>query len=184
GSFGVPRKACGTDCTNPWGCSSDAKILLFSGEFPQRAIYALDVETGQKKKILESAAPMVARPRFSPDDKWIAFMLRQGSAFRIFVAPYDGDVQREDHWVPITEGTFQDHQPHWSPDGALLYFYSDRDGSVCLWAQRLEPRSKHPVGQPAAVQHFHTARQALKVVPLIQRGMSVTRDRIFLNTGE
>jgi hypothetical protein len=66
----------------------------------------------------------------------------------------------------------------------LLYFYSDRDGNVCLWAQRLDPESKHPLGQPTAVQHFHTARLNLKSVPLIQRGMSVTRERIFLSAGE
>jgi serine/threonine protein kinase/Tol biopolymer transport system component len=184
GGFGVPRKVCGADCANPWGGSASAKTLLFSSEFPPRAIYALDVETGQKRKVLESAVPMIVRPRFSADDKWIAFLLRQGSAFRIFVAPYDGDVKREDRWVAITDGSFADHLPHWSPDGGLLYFYSDRDGNICLWAQRLEPGSKHPVGQPAAVQHLHTARQNLRSVPLIQRGMSVTHERIFLSAGE
>jgi hypothetical protein len=127
---------------------------------------------------------MIVRPRFSPDDRWIAFLLRQGSAFQIFVAPYDGDVKREDQWVAITDGRFGDHHPHWSLDGGLLYFFSDRDGNVCLWAQRLEPGSKHPLGQPAVVQHFHTARQNLKSVPIIQRGMSVTHDRIILNAGE
>jgi Tol biopolymer transport system component len=184
GGLGVPRKVCGTDCPNPWGCSADAKTLLFSQEFPQLATYALDVETGQKRKVLESATPMLVRPRFSPDDKWIAFMLRRGSASRIFVAPYDGDVKRENQWIAITDGSFEDHHPHWSPDGGLLYFFSDRDGNVCLWAQRLEPASKRPIGQPVAVQHFHTARQALKSVLLIQRGMTVTRDRIILGAGE
>ena len=183
GGFGLPKKVC-TDCYNPWGCSSDAKLLLFSKDFPPRSLYSLDVDTGQKREVLESTAPMIVRPRFSSDDRWIAFLLRRGPAFRIFVAPYDGGVKREDQWVPITDGRFADHMPHWSPDGGLLYFYSDRDGSVCLWAQRLEPGSKHPVGPPIAVQHFHTARQALKNVPLIRRGMSVTRDRIILSAGE
>jgi len=108
---------------------------------------------------------MIARARFSPDDRWIAFMLRRGSGFRIFVASYDGAVKREDQWVAITDGRYADHLPYWSPDGGLLYFYSDRDGSMCLWAQRLEPETKHPVGQPMVVQHFHTAKPALNRGP-------------------
>jgi hypothetical protein len=127
---------------------------------------------------------MITRARFSPDDRWIAFLLRRGSGLRIFVAPYDGTVKREDQWVAITDGRYADHLPYWSPDGGLLYFYSDRDGSICLWAQRLEPETKHPVGQPMVVQHFHTDKPALKNVPLIQRGMSLTRDRIILAAGE
>jgi Tol biopolymer transport system component len=182
GSLGIPRKVC-TDC-EPFDCSSNARTLLFSNDFPQRAIYSLDFETGQKRKVLEAAAPMITRARFSPDDRWIAFLLRRGSGLRIFVAPYDGTVKREDQWVAITDGRYADHLPYWSPDGGLLYFYSDRDGSICLWAQRLEPETKHPVGQPMVVQHFHTDKPALKNVPLIQRGMSLTRDRIILAAGE
>ena len=32
--------------------------------------------------------------------------------------------------------------PAWSPDANLLYFWSSRDGSPCLWAQRLDPLTK------------------------------------------
>ena len=66
----------------------------------------------------------------------------------------------------------------------LLYFYSDRDGNLCVWAQRMDPRSKHPIGTPFAVKHFHEARRSLKNVPLIELGMSLTPDRIILNQSE
>ena len=44
----------------------------------------------------------------------------------------------------------------WSPRREFLYFWSDRDGSPCLWAQRLEPGTKRPTGVPLGIQHFHS----------------------------
>ena len=43
--------------------------------------------------------------------------------------------------VPVTT-----KKPFWSPDGNLLYFLSSRDGFLCLWAQWLDPSTKHPLG--------------------------------------
>ncbi|MBV8513942.1 MAG: PD40 domain-containing protein [Acidobacteria bacterium] len=128
--------------------------------------------------------PLISRPRFSPDDKWIAFHLRNGPVLRLFIAPYDGSVKRENDWIAIAGPKFVEQSPYWSPDGQLLYFFSNRDGNVCLWAQRLDSHSKHPIGAPFPVQHFHTARQSLKNVLLLQRGMGVARDRIILNTAD
>jgi Tol biopolymer transport system component/predicted Ser/Thr protein kinase len=180
--FSIPRKICG-DCANPWTASSDAGTLLYSPDYLQREIYALDIKSAQRKKVVETAVPMVSRPRFSPDDRWIAFQSRRGQATRIFVTRYDGTVKRDGDWIAITDGSFGEYLPQWSPDGQLLYFYSDRDGHVCLWAQNLERESKRPVGEPFPVQHFHTARQSLGNIPLIFLGMSLARDRIILNAG-
>ena len=164
--------------------SSDARILLYSTNAPQRAIFALSIDSGEKRLALEAAKPMLSRPRFSPDDKWIAFSRRNEASWRIFVAPYDGTVKKEDQWIAITDGRFAELIPEWSPSGDLLYFYSERDGNLCVWAQRLDPQSKHPIGAPFAVKHFHEARRSLKHVPLIELGMAVTRGGIILNQGE
>jgi hypothetical protein len=42
-----------------------------------------------------------------------------------------------------------------------LYFQSDRDGSRCIWAQRLEPATKRPQGAAWALIHLHSARNSL-----------------------
>jgi hypothetical protein len=54
--------------------------------------------------------------------------------------------------------------PHWSPDGGLLYFSSDRDGHNCVWAQKLDRATRRPLGPPFAVVHFH-ARSAAMTAP-------------------
>ncbi len=183
GAFGAPQPFC-AECSNPWVSSSDARMLLFSLGGIQREIYAVNVNSGEKKLALAAASPMLSRPRLSPDDKWITFIKRGRPPWRIFVAPYDGTVKTQDQWIAITDGRFAEYMPHWSPDGALLYFYSDRDGNRCVWAQRMDHRSKRPIGTPFAVKHFHDARRSLKNVPLIELGMSLTAARIVLNQRE
>ena len=183
GSIGVPRRFC-EECGNPWMSSSDGRILLHSPSPPQSEIFAVSIDSGEKRVAVSAVRPMLSRPRFSPDNHWIAFLHRSEASWRIFVAPYDGTVKNEDQWIAITDGSFAELIPEWSPSGELLYFYSDRDSNVCVWAQRVDARSKHPVGAPFAVRHFHEARRSLKNVPLIQLGMSLTPDRIILNQGE
>ncbi|MBV8570705.1 MAG: serine/threonine-protein kinase [Acidobacteriaceae bacterium] len=182
GSFAVPRKIC-ADCLNPWNLSNDARVLLFSTNFQQHDIYSLDIESGRKTKVIDCDQPLLGRPRFSPDNRWIAFHQWHGSSMRVFVVPYDGTLKREDKWVPITDGKNIDYSPYWSPNGELLYFYSDRDGNLCVWAQRLDAQSKRPAGEPFAVEHFHSPLRSLQNMSMVQVGMSVTRDQIFLNAG-
>ena len=49
----------------------------------------------------------------------------------------------------------------WSPDGALLYGQSSRDGHECLWAQRVDRATKRPAGEPLAIFHSHGTRRSI-----------------------
>lgn len=66
----------------------------------------------------------------SPDGRWIAFHgerldeLEGHEAGRICLAETDGTG-----WRQITSGPNDDAEPRWSPDGRMLSFRSDRDGS-------------------------------------------------------
>ena len=99
-------------------------------------------------------------PRFSPDDRWIAFSAEEsatsGGADVLFIAPFRGTAE-----IPFAEWQVVSYSSDslsaaagWSPDGNLLYFMSERDGSRCLWAQRLDA-AKRPQGRPFEVQPFH-----------------------------
>ena len=125
-------------------------------------------------------------PRFSPDDRWIAFHSRNSSTSQkvyVIPVPEEGEVPEEE-WIEITDGTGMDRAPAWSPDGDWLYFTSERTGSRPFWAQRLDER-KHPLGDPVLVKDFPEARLSLFNVRSVgELGLQVARDRLIFATAE
>ena len=76
----------------------------------------------------------------------MTFLAQMGPERRaLYIAPLQEGATPESEWRAITSGEFSDDKPRFSPDGNLLYFTSNRDGFVCLWAQRLDP-AKKPIG--------------------------------------
>ena len=75
-------------------------------------------------------------------------------------------------------------KPQWSPDGNVLYYTSDIDGFRCIWARRLDPTTKRPVGEPLAIHHAHSARRSLMNIWIGFMELSLTPDRLFFNLGE
>jgi hypothetical protein len=65
-----------------------------------------------------------------------------------------------------------------------MYFTSNRDGFMCIWAQRLQPDTKYPVGAAFDVHHFHTSRRSLANVGLGPLETSVARNALVFNLGE
>jgi hypothetical protein len=75
---------------------------------------------------------------------------------QIYVVPVMDKPVRPNDWIPVVTdfGVY----PSWSPDGAGIYHVSNRDGTYCVWLQRLDPVTKRPAGAPQPVQHFHQPR--------------------------
>jgi Tol biopolymer transport system component len=57
----------------------------------------------------------------------------------------------------VTDGKALDREPRWSVDGNLIYVLSDRDGLRCIWARKLDPKTKQPIGSIYPVLHLHNA---------------------------
>ena len=168
---------------NPSDWSSDDTRIACWGD----GITLLDVKTKKDTLLARRDAQNLWNPRFSPDDKWIAFHSRTGpDRQQVFVIPVQSDkVLAEDDWIHITDGAGMDRAPDWSPDGKMLYFTSERDGFRCIWAQRLDSETKRPLGEPFIVQHFHTARTSLfNVVHVGELGLSIGEDKIVFATTE
>jgi len=154
---GTPRKVC-ADCGTLADVSSAGDFVLYHGGEPWSA-FCLNLASGKQTKTLANGGRLFSS-RFSPDDKWIAFLANTGpdeAPRRIFVAPFAPDQPiAESRWIPVTDGEHRDFEPSWSHDGTMLYFLSDRDGNRCLWAIRVSGHSKRPIGEPFPVQHLHS----------------------------
>jgi Tol biopolymer transport system component len=89
-----------------------------------------------------------ARPRCSPDGRYIAYSLQQGpkpGESDIFVL--DMESGRE---IPLIQHPANDVNPDWTPDGKRILFLSDRSGATgAWWIQVAEGR---PQGTPALVK--------------------------------
>ena len=164
------------------------KVLYKKGISVNTEFVLRDIDSGVETTFLRYPKFSIAATRFSPDERWISFQVVIEAATRrqIFIAPVrNGVAADEAEWIPVTDGSGLDRNAVWSPDGNLLYFLSERDGFRCIWAQRLERNSKHPVGEAFPVHHLHQTRRSLMPFQEIGAiGLSVTRNGLIFSLTE
>jgi Tol biopolymer transport system component len=149
----------------------------------------LDLSTGKTEELIRHPKLALYPESFSPDGAWVAFQARpvdNDSNRTIYVASYgDEHVGGPDTWIQVTDGNHMDREVKWSPDGGWLYFLSERDGFRCIWAERLDRTTKHPIGQPFPVYHFHHSQQSLTSLGSPGKvGLSVTSDGLLFSLAE
>ncbi len=162
-------------------------LVLDRGQIAGYRINWVDPVRGTESLMIEKSGLYLFSPDFSPDGGWIAFQARPRANGRLlpnleqlFVAPIRGGLPvGPEQWITITELGHFDAGPHWSPDGKALYFTSDRDGSNCLWAVRLDAITKKPFGKAYAVRHFHASPRQYSSA--VWPNFSLDRDRIVIN---
>jgi Tol biopolymer transport system component len=131
-----------------------------------------NLSTGGQTPILTLSSGGVLDARLSPDDRWFTFILAAPDRpIETFVAPVSDPPASPESWlrIPIDRSyvniyqnlisislrTQRSFSPGWSAAGDQLYYLSDRDGHTCIWAQRLDPKTKCPQGPPYALLHIH-----------------------------
>jgi Tol biopolymer transport system component len=101
--------------------------------------------------------------RYSPDGSWVSFNLPGPATSASYVAPVRGlKAAGEAEWVRVDDSDADSHG-WWSADGNLLYFLSRREGPVCVYARRLDPTTKRPIGPAFDVYHVHRPGMAISV---------------------
>jgi Tol biopolymer transport system component len=170
---GPPEMVC-EGCGEATGWSSDAKRII--GNPVDGQAWVLDLASRRRTNLL-ATRHWIATGDFSPDGRWFLFL--DGTSGRQYLAPFQAESPiGESAWIDIMEGDGKS----WSPDGGLVYAFSSRDGFVCIWAQRLDPTTKQPVGAPFAVFHSHNARVSLSNQTEVS--LAIGSDKMLFNMGE
>jgi serine/threonine protein kinase len=182
-SGGTPERVC-EDCGEVTDWSARGDEILYVTERDPSGVGLLKIGAGQNDGWLKHPSYGIYGARLSPDGSWVAFNSRTDrlARARVFIARIEtGVVAPENDWIEVSG---DGDAPGWSPQATILYFWSERDGSPCLWAQRLDSATRRPIGTPLAMQHFHSRGLSWKNLYLGPPGLAVTRGRIVFNLGE
>jgi serine/threonine protein kinase len=143
-----------------------ASLLITGGEGrDERKLHAFDLTTGTRRRLLsgDNSAGYYGHGQLSPDGRWMSAMeWTSAGRARVIVFPFGEAPAPPEQWVVVSDEDSVAEESSWSPDGNLVYFVSERDGSRCVWARKLDPRTKQPIGPPIAVLHLHGSRRSLQ----------------------
>ena len=185
---GEPEQVC--ELCTPRGFSSDGSVVLLQkyvqSDQNKDRIVALDLRTRTEHDFLSQPDKPLYHAFFSWDDRWVVFkrLLSAGvrSPAQILIAQVvHGAAAGQADWITVTDGAYENDKPQFSPDGNTVYFTSTRDGYLCIWAQRLDPMTKHPLGPPFAFEHFHNSEGRAGAYNLSTSDLTVARDKILIN---
>jgi serine/threonine protein kinase len=179
----APQLVC-DNCESFWDLSSDGWAVY--GTDNDTRIVARNTATGEAVEMMRYPERIMGRLRLSPDNKWVAFNNRESGTMTIVVVPFQPRTPvPPDRWIRITGEDAVVNAATWSADGGTLYYLSNRDGTgFCVWGQRLDRATAQPSGPPFAVWHLHEARRSMMRIPMGNRSMSASRDRLVVSVAE
>ncbi len=171
---GTPEMVC-QNCGEATDWSADGKRIV--GNTLDGRAWLLDLPSRRQTDLLLTRH-WTASDAISPDNRWFSFLDVRDAFQRAFLAPVRDEPVPENGWIAIMDGEAE----AWSPDGNLLYVLSGRDGHLCIWAQRLHPSTKRPVGTPFGVFHSHNARRSL--ANQTEATLSIGGNKMVFSMGE
>jgi serine/threonine protein kinase len=149
---GSPTRVSDFGYSPSWSIDSGS-ILIGTEKIPQPStrptkseLWKIDINTNQRQRLSEGDA---LQPVSSPRQNRIAYWSRPdryGQREHIWTIPANGGQA-----VAVTDGSFTDLNPVWSPDGKYLYFSSNRGGSSNIWRIAIDENTGVTSGVPEAV---------------------------------
>lgn len=166
-----------------WDWAPDGATVLFWPWRPENGagrIQELDLKSLSTTTLLDDPEYQTWNAHFSNDGRWVTFNATKDGRSEVYVVPFRKALVPRSEWIPVS-GAQGGDTPGFSRDGKLIFFTSERDGFLCIWAQRLGP-DMHPAGKPFAVYHFHQRRRSLRNLPTIR--LAVGPKMIAFNQAE
>ncbi|MBS1826759.1 MAG: PD40 domain-containing protein [Acidobacteria bacterium] len=167
-----------------YGWTADGKSVIFYRTSPTR-FFTIEPDTGREQELLSHPTLEVHGVEPSPDNRWVAFHLPAARNQPVKIAPMrNGRGADESEWITVADYPGRNNRPWWSPDGNLLYFLSMKDNYPDIWAQRLDPQTKRPVGDAFPIVHFHETRKAPNISGAGSFGPAIGRNQIIFSLME
>jgi TolB protein len=110
------------------------KIAFTSNRFGTREIYILDLVSNSLTQMTNSSA-FEGTIDWSPDGSYIVYDVYQNEHFDLVIQSVNDQTEAP---IQLTDGTTNNFQPSWSPDGSEIAFVSDRSGRNAIWLARLQ----------------------------------------------
>ncbi len=123
----------------------------------------INVRTGARRDLI---MPDGVQPSWSPHGNRIAYWAVKGQGGQRDLFTIDPHAAHPEQTITqLTDDPPLDWNPVWSPDGKVLYFGSDRDGTMNLWRLPIDEHSGKALAPPGPVSlptrfaaHFTVAR--------------------------
>lgn len=166
--------------------SSDGNRLFYAVKTNDRwGVNVLNFGSGQDYALFRHPQYEAFHTRPSPDDRWLVLLVMIDDKPRLHIAPFrPGAAVHPGDWFMLTNSAAWEDKPSWSPDGAVVYYTSDRDGFRCIWAQRVNAETKKATGPQIPVYHLHSTRLSIRNLELQKFGMVLARDKLVFNMAE
>jgi Tol biopolymer transport system component len=172
---GAPRRLSRFGASPAWTPDGTAIVFATRSSLDPRAWSGLSegwIVNVRSRQLTRLTRGDFRQPSVSPNGRFIAYWtlpppmaangLRRPAASGIRITNIDGRYSRA-----IGPSSAMDWNPVWSPDGAFIYFLSDRDGRTAVWRMAVDPRSGTASGDPARVL---TPRGTATHVAMARRG--------------
>lgn len=168
----------------PFDWSPDGNWILAGckhGPAGRRAVCMLPVSSAphaldQMRIVASDSERNLYQATFSPDQRWIAFIAASRTSGTSTICVVDADGNQ---WTGVSEGTFWDDKPRWSPDGKTIFFLSNRSGFANVWGRRFNPASGQPAGEPFQVTSLESPAVRMPG-PVVSTEFAIAADRLVL----
>lgn len=133
------------------------KITSIKGAFSTKLLYVTaagnnsyalkmsDYDGANAVTLLNSKEPIIS-PRFSPDNRKVAYVSFESKRPRIYIQDIATGAREQ-----LTSYTGLNNAPAWSPDGQQLAFVLSKDGNPEIYTMRLDSKQVHRITNNNAI---------------------------------